>query len=427
MPYAASRRAEFDWLRVVALGLMIVFHSALGFSSWPWLVSDTHRSVLLGKIVDFLWLWRVALVFVVSGAALMLALGRRSPAEIMRERLKRLAIPLAFGMVVIVPPQVYLERLQRGQFHGSYVDYLPHFADGIYPTGNLSWHHLWFIPYLLVLTAIALPLFTWAGTPARRRIFDPLMQVAIDRHLVWLMVVPLTVAHLSLRVQANDSHNVLFDGRGWMEFGTLFALGGMLARWPALLTAIQRQRYTALALGMMAYSAIRIEWPAASGNPATLPLDGALGWSFLSALNVLAWVLTVTGFVTRWLTRGSSALAYATEAALPVYILHQTLVVFAVYNLHDVDLPLGAKLFLTLSFSVLGSLALYAFVIRRSRWLGLLFGVKPSAAEAGRGQLAAGNQSLNAPGPPPVVFMGSPTAVASIEMGGRVSTDTPGR
>jgi len=28
-----SRRAEFDWLRVVSLGLMFLFHSAIGFGS----------------------------------------------------------------------------------------------------------------------------------------------------------------------------------------------------------------------------------------------------------------------------------------------------------------------------------------------------------------------------------------------------------
>ena len=74
MAERSARRAEFDWLRIVAIGLMMLFHSCLGFSSWPWHVNDPHRSVLLGDFLSFLWRWRVALVFVVSGAALMLAL-----------------------------------------------------------------------------------------------------------------------------------------------------------------------------------------------------------------------------------------------------------------------------------------------------------------------------------------------------------------
>ena len=48
----SARRAEFDWLRIVAIGLMMLFHSCLGFSSWPWHVNDPHRSVLLGEFLS---------------------------------------------------------------------------------------------------------------------------------------------------------------------------------------------------------------------------------------------------------------------------------------------------------------------------------------------------------------------------------------
>jgi glucan biosynthesis protein C len=381
--YAAGRRAEFDWLRLVALGLMMLFHGAVGFSSWPWHVNDAHRSVILGDVLDFLWRWRVELVFVVSGAALMLALRRHTPAAILRERFQRLAIPLAFGMLVIVPPQVYFERLQHGQFHGSYVDFLPHLADGIYPVGNLSWHHLWFMPYVLVLTAVALPLFLWMRSPQQREWLDPLMQNIADKHLYWLLVVPLGLAQMMLRLQASDNHTFIYDGHGWIEFGILLMLGGVLAEWPAVLAAIQRERYASLVVGLVAYGALKTEWPTITDNPSSLPLTGAIGWCNLSSLNVLAWVLAVTGFVTRWLSRSSPTLTYATEAALPVYILHQTLIVFAVYHLHNINWPLGAKILMTVSFSLLGSLALYELVIRRSRLLRLLFGVKQRAREIG--------------------------------------------
>ncbi len=383
MLQSVARRAEFDWLRLVALGLMMLFHGALGFSSWPWHVADAHRSVVLGDVLDFLWRWRVDLVFVVSGAALMLAVRRHTPLAIMRERFQRLAIPLVFGILVIVPPQVYFERLQRGQFRGSYFDFLPHLADGIYPAGNLSWHHLWFIPYLLVLTAVALPLFLWMRAPRRREWLDPLMQRVADKRLYWLLVVPLGLAQMLLCLQGSAHHGFINDGRGWVQFAILLALGGVLAEWPAVLAAIQRERYASLVIGLVAYGALKTGWPTIGDNPSSLPLTGAIGWCGLSALNILAWVLAVTGFVTRGLSRSSPALTYATEAALPVYILHQTLIVFAVYHLHNINWPLGAKILMTVSFSVLGSLALYELVIRRSRWLRLLFGVKQRAREIG--------------------------------------------
>lgn len=75
--FAPARRAEFDWLRVLALGMLMIFHSAVGYSSWPWRVNDPHTSALFDNFLDFLLRWRVSLVFIVSGSALMLALQRR--------------------------------------------------------------------------------------------------------------------------------------------------------------------------------------------------------------------------------------------------------------------------------------------------------------------------------------------------------------
>jgi surface polysaccharide O-acyltransferase-like enzyme len=381
--HQAQRRAEFDWLRVVALGLLMVFHSTMGFSTWPWHVTDPHQSALLSYFLDFLLRWRVALVFIVSGAALMLALGAKPPMVILRERNRRLLVPLLFAVAVVIPPQVYFERVQRGQFHGSYLDWLPHFADGFYPDGNLSWHQLWFIPYVLVLSAAALPFFAWVRSRAGRRRLDSIVQAIADRHLHWLLVVPLALAQILLRLQDGDAHTFWMDGHGWLEFAVLFLLGAALARWPALLAAIQRERYVALIIGVVVYWALKSEWPSIGDDPRSLPLGSALGWCNLSALNVLAWVLVATGFLTRWLNRPTPALAYLNEAALPVYILHQTLMVYAVFHLHHVGWPLGEKIAITFAFAVTGSLAIYELAIRRSRWLRLLFGVKERAAGIG--------------------------------------------
>ena len=383
LEYPAARRAEFDWLRVLALAMLMVFHSAMGFSTWPWHVSDPHRSMVLDTFLDFLLRWRVALVFIVSGAALMLALGRHPPPAVLLERLRRLGIPLLFGMLVVVPPQVYLERVQRGQFRGSYLEFLPRLADGIYPAGNLSWHHLWFMPYVLALTAILLPLFLWARSAATRRRLDPLVQAAAERHLHWLLLLPLAVIQWLLRLQGGDDHTFLTDGHGWLEFAVLMLLGGVLAQWRQVLTAIQNERYILLVVGIAAYVSLRGLWPSIGEDPTPLSASEAVAWSTLSALNLMSWTLAALAFLTRWFRTGSPILTYFTEAALPVYILHQTLIVYAVVHLRGVSWPLGLKIGFTLCFAVTISLALYEVVIRRSKWLRPLFGVKDRAGAIG--------------------------------------------
>lgn len=359
---------------------MIVFHACIGFSSWPWHVNDPHRSVVLGEVLSFLWRWRVALLFVVSGAALMFALSRYRPHEILRERLIRLGIPLVLGILVIVPPQVYFERLQRGQFQGSYLDFQFHLFNGIYPAGNLSWHHLWFIPYLLVLSAVGLPLLRWMRSDPGRRRLEAAMESIARLHLYWLLALPMMLSFLMLRLQHGDNHTFLGDPHGWTEFAILMVLGAVLAQWPKVLEAVQRGRYAALATGSACFFALKFLWPTIGNDPTGLPLGSATAWSLTAGLDVLAWVLAVTGFVTRWLTRSTPLLRYLSEATLPIYVLHQTLIVYAVYHLAPLNWPVGVKMLVTLGFSVLGSLALYELAIRRNRWLRLLFGVKDRAA-----------------------------------------------
>jgi hypothetical protein len=360
-------------------------------------VNDPHNSFLLDNFLDFLLRWRVSLVFIVSGSALMLALRRRQPKAILRERCARLLVPLVFGILVIVPPQVYLGRLQQGQFRGSFLDYLPHAFNGIYPEGNLTWNHLWFIPYVLVLTAAALPLFEQVRLPAVRRHLATAAEATARFHLYWLLLVPLMLADLILRGQDNDAHEFFGDAHGWIEFATLFLLGGVVAEWPEILKAVQRGRFAALRVGVAAYLALRLIWPDIGENPGVLPTGQSIAWCCASAVNQLAWVLAALGFFTKHFNRSSPALTYLTEAAMPVYVLHQTLIVYAVYHLHHVSWPLGAKLVITLSFATLGALGLYEVAIRRSKWLRILFGVKPRAQAIGP-ELLVQNAGQNAGG-----------------------------
>jgi glucans biosynthesis protein C len=378
MPLAnGARRPEFDWLRVVALGLLIVFHGAVGFSSnWHWHVVDPHDSVALDAYLTFQMRWRVTLVFVVSGAALMLALGARPPGEVARERVVRLLVPLVFAILVVVPPQVWLERLQHGQFHGSYLDFLRQLFNGIYPQGNLSWHHLWFLPYVLVLSLLLIAPFAWLRSPAGRRTFDPVVADFARRRLYWLIVLPLMGAEALLHLQANDAHTFIYDSHGWAVFAILMALGGALALWPELLVAVQRGRWPAVAVGIAAFAVLERMGVRDGITPSVLKSLDAFIWCAASAANLVAWVLAVIGFVTRWLNRGSPFLAYVSDAALPVYILHQTLTIATVYWLHGVSWPLPVKIAIAIGASLLGSFAIYELAIRRTSWLRPLFGLK---------------------------------------------------
>lgn len=371
----AIRRADLDWLRVTAFGLLIFYHAGMAWSGWSWHVTSPDSLEGLREAMRFLNRWRMPLIFVVSGAAIMLALGDRTPGAFVRDRLKRLLLPLGFGMVVIVPPQVYLERLYSGQFTGSFLQWLPHAFDGVYPKGNMSWHHLWFVAYVLVLTLVLLPVFLWARSEAGQAAVTKAGRTAARYGLHWAMVLPLAASTLWLAPISWNINGLVGDWNGLVSYGSLLLYGAFIFGSSDLLSALQRQRLFSLAVGIAAYAFLYFGYFEGTVRP-TIPASARPVFALLSAINVMAWLFAIIGFAHRYLTRRPAFLAEATEAVYPFYLIHQTVTVVAVWVLLTIGVPplLGFIAAVVATFA--GTWLIYAGLVRPWRWIRPLFGMK---------------------------------------------------
>jgi glucan biosynthesis protein C len=374
-PLLPDRRADLDWLRVSAFGLLILYHAGMAWSGWAWHLTNTDSIDWLREGMRFLNRWRMPLIFVVSGAAIMLALGTRSPAVFARDRVRRLLVPLAFGMAVLVPPQVYLERLYRGQFHGSFLDWLPQAFVGVYPAGNMSWHHLWFLAYVLVLTFVLLPYFLWARSAQGRAALARAALLVARTGLQWLMPLPLAAAILWLTPVSHNTNGLIGDWFGLVYYGVLLLYGAFLFGSPQLLSALNRQRFLSLAIGVAAYALLYVFFVDGAVRPVISP-EGRPAYALLSALNTMAWLFAIIGFANRYLTRRPAFLAEASEAVYPFYMLHQTVTVIAVYWLLELGAPPVAGFILAALATFLGTTAIYLCVVRPLWFLRPLFGLK---------------------------------------------------
>lgn len=381
MPAAAApdRRADLDWLRVFAFALLIVYHAGMAWSGWSWHLTSSDTIDWLREGMRFLNRWRMPLIFLVSGAAIMLALGQRSPGAFAVDRVRRLLVPLVFGMIVLVPPQVYLERLYSGRFTGSFLQWLPQAFIGTYPAGNLSWHHLWFLAYVLVLMVALLPVFLWARSPSGRAALDRAAAMAARASLHWLMPLPLASCILWLAPISSNPNGLIGDWYGLGYYGVLLLYGAFLFGSRDLLAALNRQRFLSLGIGIAAYASLYVLFIDGAVRPTIAPADRA-AYAFVSAVNTMAWLFAIVGFANRHLTRRPAFLGEAAEAVYPFYMLHQTVTVMAVYWLLELGAAPAAGFILAVVATFLGTSILYLIAVRPWWFVRPLFGLRPLAS-----------------------------------------------
>ena len=372
-----DRRYDLDWLRVFAIILLHFFHSAMPFvAEWGWHIKNAEVSTLLMECSYFLSRWRMPLLFFISGVGTTFVLAKCSTGQFTLQRAKRLLVPLAFGMLVIVPPQVYFERTFNNPDYPGYAEfYAGMFASGAYPEGNLSWHHLWFIAYLFVFSVVALPLMVFLKSATGRALQEKAARMSQKYGLYWLMI-PTFLAALLLFGWPEETHALVDDWATFARYLSYFAAGCFIGTNPVFWDGIRARRRHYLIMAFWCTIAVNIlrwnDWePQWDINAPTILFLGLL------TLNTWMWLLALFGYANRYLNSTGTFLRYANEGIYPFYILHQTIIVIiAWYAVQTTDTVIVKYAFVALvSFAL--TLGLYEFIVRPNNVMRFLFGMKP--------------------------------------------------
>ena len=368
-PAPSQRRADLDWIRVVAFGLLILFHVSLVYAPWDWHVHSRHTFAWLEEVTVATGPWRLTLLFLVSGAALRFMSRRFTPTEVLRARMTRLLPPLLFGVLVLVPPQSWLEAVDKGSWSGGLDAWWRHefslsgLADGV-PV-----NHLWFVEYIVVYSLAAVALMT-------RPAWIAALETWLERTLTgWrMLVLPILFFILARQLvfpwfgQTNqlfgDWYNHL-TSLGAFLFG--FAVAGREAIWKTL----EAQRRPALVVALIS-TPLLMAWTV---SPQALSW---FGWPkhILHGLEQWSAMAAILGYGSLYLRRADTPLLrYLTDAVFPCYLAHQTILVIAVHFAKPLDLPAAVEAGVLITATLGGSLLVYELA-RRSGPLRPLWGLR---------------------------------------------------
>jgi glucan biosynthesis protein C len=335
-----SRQHFLDWLRILALAWLIVYHVGMYYVSWDWHLKSPFAGTTLEPWMRLSAPWRMSLLFLVAGAATAFMLQRQgASAALLGQRATRLLLPLLAGMLVIVPPQPYLQVVQQLGYDGDYLDFLRLYFTaypGFCRAGGClvlpTWNHLWFLPYLFVYTlALWALLKAWPGAldrsvPALGRAFGG------AGLLLWPVGV-LALVRGWMAPRFPITHALVDDPFAHAQYLPIFLLGAALSRHGGLWSAMDRQRWLAVCLALAGWALLL------TTDAGTLPGVRPL------ALATQQWcaIVAAVGFAHHHLNRDSAARRWLTEAVFPVYVLHQTAILLGFAALAPLALAAGTR------------------------------------------------------------------------------------
>ena len=375
----SSRRYDLDWVRIIAFGILIYFHTAIIFipQGLP-LIRNAEYSLVLQYFVNISSQFRLSLLFFISGVGVHFARRRRSTIEFIKERMLRLGLPLIFGILVLVPPMVYTEKLFLNEYSGSYFGfYSQFFTQGVYPKGNLSWHHFWFLAYLLLFCLISIRLFIWLENNEQYHLKKLLNH--LSGFGIFLPLLPLWAVELFIRPAFPGFRDLIHDWASFTHWLIIFVCGYAIANRESLLDFTQSIRWLCFGIASCSTALILfffndMDFGVAMSDPYVVhkymiyaPLKVTMIWST---------ILFCLGMAGHYCQRPSATLQYLNEAVYPLFILHLPVTVILGYWVVPYDWGVWPKYLLISNITVLVVLVFYHFAIKPFNVMRLLFGMR---------------------------------------------------
>jgi glucan biosynthesis protein C len=345
----SERRYDIDWLRVIAIGLLLIYHIAIIFQPWALFIafikSDEALEVLWTPMT-MLNVWRIPLLFFVSGMGLYFAMRKRNWRQLLLERTQRILLPFIFGILFITPLHMFIFQ----KYYNLPLSYYPHQG------------HLWFLGNIFVYVLLLLPLYYYLKKHENGKIKRAL-SVLMDNPggplliSLFFVVEVLLVKPQQFALYAQTWHG-FFNGLLAFFFGFLIVYSGKTF-WQTVL----KWRWLFTGLAIILYST-------------RIGLFGFEAPDYLVAIESNCWIFGVFGFGYKYLNKPSKTLSYLSQAAYPVYIIHMFALYAAAMFILPLEIPILLKFISILAFTGLACYLIYEFVIKRIGFLRPLFGLK---------------------------------------------------
>ncbi len=343
-----ERRYDIDWLRVIAIGLLLIYHIAIIFQPWAMFIGfiKSNESIeQLWNVMSIINIWRIPLLFYVSGMGLYFALQKRDWKQVLIERSKRILLPFIFGVIAITPLHMYVFQ----NYYNLPFNY------------HLHMGHLWFLGNIFIYVLLLLPLFYFLKKKEDgkfRTILSSLMKHPIGPLLISIFFVleAIIIQPQLFELYANTWHGFALGFLAFF-FGFLLVYSGKTF-WKTVL----KWRWLYLSIAGLLYILRIIVFDTVTPG-------------YLMAIESNCWIFGGFGLSYKYLNKPSLVLNYLRQAAYPIYIIHMVVLYLGALIILPLEISAPLKFLAIVLFTICGCYLIYEFIIKRIKLLRPLFGL----------------------------------------------------
>ncbi|MGY4395656.1 glucan biosynthesis protein C [Sphingomonas sp. UYAg733] len=376
-----DRLHALDAVRAGALLLGIAFHASVSFipGTQIWPVADISRSPALAVAFFVLHLFRMTAFFLIAGYFGRMMLVRQGTGGFVRDRLKRIALPLVVGWPVLFAAIVAVVIWSAIKAAGGAA--LPAAPPPSLSAQTFPLTHLWFLYALLWLYAGALCLVGLAKVIDR----SGRLRATIDRLVIGLersRLTPLVIAvPICAAFLANPEWRLWFgvptpdtglvpNGIAMTAYGLAFGYGWLLQRNPGLLQAwAARWLFNLVPAIVLTIACVAIAGTTPDLGAAPRGSARTILYAAAYALAIWCWTIGLVGAALRFLSRPNTTLRYMADASYWLYLIHLPIVMALQAAFGQLGWPAPVKFALILFIAVPLMLASYELLVRHS-WIG---------------------------------------------------------
>ena len=375
-----DRLHALDALRAFALLLGIFFHGAAGYIEnfpvqlWP---MREPPSATLGAFFFVSHMFRMSLFYLLAGFFGRMLLERRGVGPFVRDRAKRILLPLVIGVPVVlitISGFIVLGSLLGGTNLAALQAAVepPPSVEG--QPAPFPWAHLWFLYYLLLFYGLAL------GTRTVLRVIDRggRLRVGLDALLRFVLSGPWGAALIGMALAS-----YFYNLEGWsswtglpaplslapdpaslLGYGTAFGVGWLAHRQPDKLLALEHRW---LPFAVFAVILTVVSYSIAGATPRFEPyLEGRplLIYSVAYLAGVWCWIFALLGLAVRYLSNVSPVRRYLADASYWMYLMHLSVLAFFASWLNPLPWHWTIKYPLQVAATIAVLLVSYRYLVR---------------------------------------------------------------